>query len=272
MKKGIVFGTVRAALPDGTLADQMALAAKSGFDGVELQHGAERDFPETISKDGLNEIKDTAAEAGIELPSIMPAGQPIAGATADERKSGRDVIVKVCECAAELGAETVLIVPGRVSPEHPYGDLYKYTVEAMQELSGRIPEGVVLAVENVWNKFLYSPLEFARIIDEIDRPNVKAYFDVGNVMAFGFPEQFIRELGGRIEKVHVKDYKTRNAGAAGFCNLLEGDVDFADVIKALGEAGYDGYITAEVSGYARAKELGLKAIAEALDAIIRGEV
>jgi len=246
MKKGIVFGTVRAALPDGTLADQMALAAKSGFDGVELQHGAERDFPETISKDGLNEIKDTAAEAGIELPSIMPAGQPIAGATADERKSGRDVIVKVCECAAELGAETVLIVPGRVSPEHPYGDLYKYTVEAMQELSGRIPEGVVLAVENVWNKFLYSPLEFARIIDEIDR--------------------------GRIEKVHVKDYKTRSAGAAGFCNLLEGDVDFADVIKALGEAGYDGYVTAEVGGYSRAKELGLKAIAEALDAIIRGEV
>ena len=101
---------------------------------------------------------------------------------------------------------------------------------------------------------------------------MKAYFDVGNVMAFGFPEQFICELGGRIEKIHVKDYKTRHAGGAGFCNLLEGDVDFAEVMKALRAAGYDGYITAEVGGYSKARPLGVKAVAQALEAIIGGEL
>ena len=272
MKKGIVFGTVRDALPEGTLAQRMALAAEAGFDGVELQHGAERDFPETASTDELRAICDAAAEAGVDLPSIMPQGQPIAGPDAGARAAARDVIVRVAECAAELGAETVLIVPGSVQPEHPYGELWRLTIEAMQELAGKVPEGITLALENVWNRFLYSPLEFARIIDEIDRPNVRAYFDVGNVMAFGFPQHFIRELGPRIARVHVKDYRTRFAGGAGFCNLLEGDVDFAEVMKALGEVGYDGYITAEVGGYSRARPLGVNAIARALDAIIGGKL
>ena len=133
MKKGIVFGTIRAALPEGTIAERMALAAEAGFDGVELQHGAERDFPETASADELRAMRDAAAEAGIEIPSIMPEGQPIAGNDADGRKKAREVLLRVAECAAELGAETVLVVPGRVAEDHPYGDLYKYTVEAMQE-------------------------------------------------------------------------------------------------------------------------------------------
>jgi hexulose-6-phosphate isomerase len=272
MKKGIVFGTVRSALPDGTLLSRMELAARCGFDGVELQHGADRDFAETASKDELRRIRDAAAEAGVEIPSIMPAAQPVAGPDAQERSKARDVIVRVAECAGELGAETVLIVPGRVEANHPYGELYRLTVEAMRDLSGRVPEGVTLAIENVWNKFLYSPIEFAHIIDEIDRPNVKAYFDVGNVMAFGFPQHYIRELGKRIDKVHVKDYRVQHAGAAGFCNLLEGDVDFAEVVSALRDVGYDGYVTAEVGGYVRARALGVKAIADALDAMVRGRL
>src|SRR5262249_4333858 len=103
--------------------------------------------------------------------------------------------------------------------------------------------GVKIAIEEVWNKFLLSPIEFARYIDEFESPWVGAYFDVGNVVAFGFPQEWIRELGKRILKVHIKEYAYNKRFDY---RLGEGEIDWVAVRTALGETGYTGWITAEV--------------------------
>ena len=108
---------------------------------------------------------------------------------------------------------------------------------------------MIVAVEEVWNKFLLSPLEFARYVDEFDSPWLKAYFDVGNVVFYGYPQDWIRTLGQRIVNVHLKDFKLdRPGGHFHWKNLGEGDIDWVEVRKALGEIGYDGYVTTEIAG------------------------
>jgi L-ribulose-5-phosphate 3-epimerase len=106
----------------------------------------------------------------------------------------------------------------------------------------------VIAIENVWNRFLLSPVEFANLIDRVGSRFVGAYFDVGNVVAFGFPEDWVATLGERIKRVHAKDYDAAKAGLAGFCPLGEGSVDWAKVTAALREVGYAGPLTFEGGG------------------------
>jgi hexulose-6-phosphate isomerase len=105
---------------------------------------------------------------------------------------------------------------------------------------------VIIAVEEVWNKFLLSPLEFARYVDEFNSPWVKAYYDVGNMVLYGFPQDWIRTLGKRIVKVHLKDFAFRQRRAE-FTPLREGEIDWKEVHKALGEIGYKGDATVELS-------------------------
>jgi len=108
---------------------------------------------------------------------------------------------------------------------------------------------VVVAVEEVWNKFLLSPLEFARYVDEMASPWLKAYFDVGNVVFYGYPQDWIRTLGPRIAKVHLKDFQLdRPGGRFVWKNLGEGDVDWIEVRKAFADIGYEGYMTTEIAG------------------------
>ncbi|RPJ45010.1 MAG: sugar phosphate isomerase/epimerase, partial [Chloroflexi bacterium] len=109
--------------------------------------------------------------------------------------------------------------------------------------------GVTICIENVWNKFLLSPLEMKGFIDSFGSPCVGSYFDVGNVLLTGYPDQWIRILGPRIRRVHIKDFKKSVGTAAGFCDLLEGDVDFDAVKKALSGIQYSGYVTAEIIPY-----------------------
>ena len=148
------------------------------------------------------------------------------------------------DCKA-YGGTTVLVVPAVVNRKVGYRDAYKRSQENIRKL---IPDaekhGVKIAIEEVWNKFLLSPLEFARYIDEFESPWVGAYFDVGNVVEFGYPEEWIRELGKRILKIHIKEYAKRNRFNY---RLGEGkEIDWAAVRSALIEVGYDGWITAEV--------------------------
>jgi len=104
-------------------------------------------------------------------------------------------------------------------------------------------------VEEVWNKFLLSPIEFARYVDEMGSPWIKAYFDVGNVVFYGFPQDWIRTLGPRIAKVHLKDFQLdRPGGKFAWKNLGEGDIDWVEVRKAFADVGYDGWMTTEISG------------------------
>ena len=147
------------------------------------------------------------------------------------------------DCKA-YGGTTVLVVPAVVNKKVSYRDAYKRSQQCIREL---IPDaekqGIKIAIEEVWNKFLLSPLEFARYIDEFESPWVGAYFDVGNVVEFGYPEEWIRELGKRILKVHIKEYKKEKR--FGY-RLGEGEIDWTAVRSALSEADYKGWVTAEV--------------------------
>jgi hexulose-6-phosphate isomerase len=147
------------------------------------------------------------------------------------------------DCRA-YGGTTVLVVPAVVNKKVGYRDAYRRSQANIRQL---IPDaerhGIKIAIEEVWNKFLLSPVEFARYIDEFDSPWVGAYFDVGNVVEFGYPEEWIHELGRRILKVHIKEYaKPRRFDY----RLGEGEIDWPAVRAALNDVGYTGWITAEV--------------------------
>ncbi len=148
------------------------------------------------------------------------------------------------DCKA-YGGTTVLVVPAVVNRKVGYRDAYKRSQENIRKL---IPDaqasGVKIAIEEVWNKFLLSPVEFAHYIDEFESPWVGAYFDVGNVVEFGYPEEWIRELGKRILKIHIKEYAKEKRFSY---RLGEGrEIDWSAVKGALQDCGYDGWITAEV--------------------------
>jgi hexulose-6-phosphate isomerase len=161
---------------------------------------------------------------------------------------------KQLESAAVLGADTILVVPGAVGVDFiknsevvSYDKAYDYALEAFNELKCEAEKlKVSIGIENVWNKFLLSPLEMRDFIDKIHSEFVGSYFDVGNVINNGYPEQWIRILGNRIKKVHIKDFRRSVGNISGFVDLLSGDVNFHEVVKSLNDIGYSGYVTAEM--------------------------
>ncbi len=174
------------------------------------------------------------------------------------------------ECKA-FGGSSVLLVPAVVNKQVTYEDAWKRSLEEIRKAVPVAEEtGVVIAIENVWNQFLLSPLEAARYVDEFNSPFVKWHFDIGNVINFGFPEQWIRILGKRIYKLHVKEYSRKKRDAEGpykgfAVELLEGDNDWPSVMKALDEVGYNTWFCAEVAGGGADR---MKAVAERMDRIL----
>lgn len=233
-----------------------ATAKKVGFDGVELSFGTEGFLtPETTDEEYAN-IKALAQKCGIELKSVASGFSWTCSPTADEketRERAKELIKGQLYAAYKLGAESILVVPGFCgvdfvpdSPVVDYMDAYTRALDWMNELKALAEElDVDIAIENVWNKFLLSPLDMKNIIDEVNSPKVGCYFDVGNVLINSYPEQWIRILGGRIKKVHFKDFDRSIGTIEGFVDLLKGDVDYRAVMKAFKEVGYDGWATAE---------------------------
>lgn len=271
MKKGISIW----AFPAGTrLADAFVAAKQAGFDGVEVALDKEGELSLSTSVGELADIADAAGKAGVELYSVASGIYWKYPFTANDEKTADLAMTygrKQIEIAAALGCDTVLIVPGTVSgSKEPFGDIpydvaYARALAAMKELAAfGASHGVAVGVENVWNKFLLSPLEMR---DFADAAGAAVYFDAGNVLVNGYPEHWIDILGKRIAKVHIKDFKRSVGNIRGFVDLLAGDVNFAAVMGALRRVGYDGYITAEVSPYVAAPEVLLRNTAAAMDYI-----
>ncbi len=247
------------------------LAKGSGFDSIEINI-AETDYLTPQSTEAETKaLLELATSIGLEISSLSTGlgwRYPLTSPDPAVREQGKRNIVSQLEKAQWLGVDTILVVPGIVNAEISYDDAYTRAQEALKEVAGEAESRQVsIGVENVWNKFLLSPLEFARFLDEIDSPYVGAYFDVGNVLLYGFPDQWIRILGNRIRKVHVKDFKTNIGNGTGFSNILQGHVPWESVCVALKEIGYDEYVTAEVDGYIHNKELGIRHIAECLRSV-----
>jgi len=154
-----------------------------------------------------------------------------------------------------LGVDTILVVPGAISGLGPtpedeiveYDVAYDRALQLMKELAPYAEEKkVCIGIENVWNKFLLSPLEMRDFIDKVGSDYVGSYFDVGNVIYSGYPEHWIKILGKRIRKVHFKDFRRDVGTLAGFVDLLAGDVNYPAVVKALKNVGYDSFVIAEM--------------------------
>ena len=237
--------------------EAMKLAKDAGFEGIELALGAEGEISMTSTDEELLSLKAYAEELGIAIPSLSSGLCWTDSLTSDDpaqRERAHNMIVRQLYCAKMLGAETILIIPGSVSVEFvpewpvvPYDVVYARALEAVKKLAP-IAEayGVQIGLENVWNKFLLSPMEMRDFIDRVGSPRVASYFDVGNVMLEGYPEHWIKILGSRIAKVHFKDFSRKIGTADGFVHLLQGDVNYPAVMKELENAGYNGWVTAEV--------------------------
>lgn len=275
MLKGIYQGCFPNDMP---LEELFAISRKAGYDAVELVvHHADRvGLTLETTPSEAEEIRRLAEKHGIRLSSLsggLVRKTPLSSPDEAVRTEGRRVTSKLLELAEAVGADTVLVVPGIVDQTTSYEDCYSRTRDELRKVAAEAERRRVrIGVENVWNHFLLSPLEMARYIDELDSPMIGAYFDVGNVLQFGFPEQWIRILGHRIFKVHVKDFSKRVGNGAGFVvPLLAGDVDWHAVRSALQDIGYDDVLTAEIHSYASAPLQAVYDTARHLDVIIGGE-
>jgi hexulose-6-phosphate isomerase len=239
------------------LKDCFKLAKEAGFDGVEVIIAEEGEITLDSSEEDIQKIVRTSHSIGIKISSLATGlfwDYSLTSDNSSERGKARRIVKKMLEVASWLKVDTILIVPGAVDvffkPNFPVVSYDKAYERSFHALKGLAPIAetykINIAVENVWNKFLLSPIEMKHFIDSIGSPYVGVYFDVGNVIQIGFPEQWIKILGSRIKKVHIKDFKKSVGTAEGFVNLLYGDVNWPDVISALKEIEYDSYIIAEL--------------------------
>jgi len=254
LSKALQFGMLPKNLSN---TEKFKLAKECGFEGIEASPMEDLTAAEEMGK--------MARDAGVPIHSIVYGGwgAPLSDPSPEVQQKGLSGMRTALTSAKALGCDTVLLVPAIVTETVGYGEAYERSQNNIRKLLPLAEKlGIVIAVENVWNKFLLSPLEFARYVDEFDSPWLKAYFDVGNVIIFGYAQDWIRTLGKRIVKIHLKDFKRKGYQ---WTNLLEGDVNFKQVRLALEEVGYDGFLTPELKGGDRAY---LKDLSKRIDKII----
>ena len=253
MKKGINIWS----FPQGTIKENLTLAKDAGFEGVELAINASGELSMTSTEKEILEVKKTADDLGLSLYSLSSGlcwDLRLSDDDEKMREKAKDMIKKQLDTAKILGADTILVVPGVVNVEFSFPEkkvaydvVYERSLESLNELK-KYAEAlqVNIGLENVWNKFLLSPMEMRDFIDKIGSAYVGSYLDVGNTLYCSYPEDWLRILGNRIKKVHFKDYRMQAGGLHGFVDLLAGDVDYPEVVKALNEIGYDGWVSAEM--------------------------
>ncbi len=259
--------TLISMLPKAlSYADRFALARDAGFEGIEMQ---------TIDRqEEAQEIREAAQKTGLRIHSVMNMDHwrlPLSSSDPQVVNGSVKGMETSLANAALWGAETVLLVPAVVDANTSYKDAYTRSQRVIRErlLPVAKDKKVVIAVEEVWNKFLLSPLEFARYVDEFDSPFLRAYFDVGNIVLYAFPQDWIRTLGARIAKIHLKDFNfDRRNGRFTWKNLGEGDIDWPEVRRALNDVKYDGFVTTELNGGDAAY---LKDVSARVDKFLAGE-
>ena len=183
---------------------------------------------------------------GIVTFSIYPLNARDAGVA----QKAMDAVRRMMDAACILGGDTVQVMTGILTEEMGYQESYDRAQARIAQLADHNPD-IRIGIENVWNNMLYSPLELNRFVDETGRRNVDVYFDIANARRFGYPQQWIREMNRRIVKYHLKDYRMSVDNINGFTNMLDGDVNYPEVMKAIRETGYDGDLIVELVPPAR---------------------
>lgn len=262
LKKGIMWATVGVK---GSVLEKMKAVRAAGYDGAEMNSHMDAD-----------EVLRARDEAGLLIPSVCCShhwAKPLTHPDPAVRAESVEGVKQALKEAKRYGAASILLVPGTVSKEVRYDEAYS---RSQAELRKVIPVaedlGVKIALENVWNHFLLSPLEAARFIDELGSPMVGWHFDSGNIVNYGWPEQWIQILGKRIVQFHVKEFSRSKRDKEGLwkgfqVKLLEGDNDWPAIMKALDQVQYKGgwAITEQPGGDSPE---GLKDLADRLGRII----
>ena len=240
IKKGLVFDMVSDKLSYG---DRFKLVRDAGFEVVQALTEPDQGKAE--------EMKRAADAANLRIDSVMNVDHwqyPLSSsdpAVVEKSLSGMRTSL---QNAKLWGADAVLLVPAVVNPQTSYRDAWTRSQAQIRKLLPLAEQlRVVIAIEEVWNKFLLGPLEMVQYIDEFQSPWIQAWFDVGNVVLYGYPQDWIRTLGKRTVKVHLKDFKRKEGGYA-WVNLGEGDVDWPAVRAAFTAVGYAGSVIAELDG------------------------
>jgi hexulose-6-phosphate isomerase len=223
------------------VAERFQLARDCGFEAIEC--------PTTPDPSKAEEMLAASKSAGLPIHSVMNSEHwrsPLSSADPAVVEKSLDGMRTSLRNAKLWGSDTVLLVPAVVNPETPYGEAWTRSQREIRKLIPLAAElKVIIAVEEVWNKFLLSPLEFARYVDEFNSPWVRAYFDIGNVAIQAYPHDWIHSLGKRIVKLHVKDFAFRKR-VAEWTPLLEGEIDWRAVHAALADIGFQGTATVEL--------------------------
>lgn len=242
MKKAYMLST----FPSGdtfSMLEKFQMLKTAGFHGVEPPSGLNR-----------AEILEAKDETGLEIPSVVVSTHwesPLSSPVESIRKAGLEGLENALYDADEFNASTILFVPGIVNDEVSYFDVYR---RSQQEIKKMLPLAeeldIVIAIENVWNQFLLSPLEAARYVDEFESPYIGWYFDIGNIMNYGWPSHWIEILGDRIKMIHIKEFSRQKRDDEGLwngfqVNYLEGDNDWSSIMTSLRDIGYRGYAIAE---------------------------
>ncbi len=261
LKKGIMWGTVDVK---GSTLEKMKAIKEAGFDGAEMMSHMDQD-----------EVMRARDETGLVIPSVCGRDhwkKPLSDPDPKVREEGLESFKQALRDAKRYGASSVLLVPAVVNKDVSYSDAY---TRSQAEIRKAIPLaeelGVRIACENVWNQFLLSPMEAARYVDEFNSPAVGWHFDVGNILNYGWPEQWIRILGRRVEKLHIKEFSRKKRDSEGLwkgfdVKLLEGDNDWPAVMKAVDDIGYHGWAITEQGGGDSPE--GLKDLADRLAKIL----
>jgi L-ribulose-5-phosphate 3-epimerase len=243
---------------DLSIADKFALVKDLGFDGVELD--APNDLP-------LDEVLAARDASGVAIPGVVNSRHwktPLTDPDPAIRAAAIEATVKAMEDARAYGAETMLLVPGVVTDTTSYAKAYDRMIEGLDQLLPQAEDiGIRIALENVWNDFLLSPLEAAHLVDGFESPWLGWYLDLGNVVRYGRPTDWIEALGPRIFRLDVKEYSTARMNAEGPWKgfdvaLGDGDIDWAAINRALAEIGYSGWASVEMPGGGREQLADLK--------------
>jgi L-ribulose-5-phosphate 3-epimerase len=259
LKKGLVYSMLPSHLSP---LDRCQMARDAGFEVVQA--------PTTPDERAAEDLKRAADKANIRIDSVMNMEHwryPLSSADPAVVEKGLAGMRTSLHNARLWGADTVLLVPAVVNPETSYRDAWRRSQEQIRKLIPLAAElEVGIAIEEVWSRFLLSPIEMASYIRDFQSPWIKAWFDVGNVLLYGYPQDWIRTLGASIVKLHVKDFKRKEDGYA-WVNLGEGDADWPEVRQALGEIAYTGSAIAELEG---GDEAYLRDLSRRMDRLILG--
>ena len=231
-----------------SVLERFQIARDAGFAGIEMDSPSDLDLDEVIA------ARDAT---GLEIPGVVDSvhwRDTLSHPDAEVRARGVAGLEQALDDCVRLGGTSVLLVPAVVNAEVTYDQAWERSTAELRRVVPRAEElGVAIAFENVWNQFLLSPLEAARYVDQFESEHVGFHFDVGNVVNYGWPEQWVRILGPRILKLDIKEYSRAKRDAEGLwkgfqVKIGDGDCGWPAVVAALDEIGYSGWATAEVGG------------------------